>query len=128
MVRIQVEMSEEDRERFSEQAEREGKTLEAWLVSVGRQRATNPSAQPKDAPDRFESVEDLMDFLEECRANSGLKPELDTVESTRGFASVDELEEFFRWCDSLQDGEREPDWEEHLRNINASRREGLPDV
>jgi len=69
-----------------------------------------------------------MDFLEECLAKAGLKAELDTDESTRGFASVDELEEFFGRCDSLQDVEREPDWEEHLRNIDASRKEGLPDV
>lgn len=128
MVRIQLDVPEEEREQFAKQAEREGMALDAWLIAAARQRATNLSARPKDAPDRFESVEELMDFLEECRANSGLKPELDTDESTRGFASVDELEEFFRWCDSLQDGQREPDWEEHLRNIDASRREGLPDV
>ena len=39
-----------------------------------------------------------------------------------------ELEEFWRWCDSRQDGDREPDWEEHLRTMAESRRKGLPDV
>lgn len=89
MVRIQLDIPEEEREQFAKQAEREGMALDAWLIAAARQRTPNPSARPKDAPDRFESVEDLMDFLEECRANSGL--------------------------------EREPDWEEHLRNIHESR-------
>ena len=31
MVRVELEISEEDRERFVRQAEREGKTLDAWL-------------------------------------------------------------------------------------------------
>ena len=96
MVRIQVEMSAEDQERFAAQAQREGKTLDAWLVKIARQHVAEPDAADDDAPDRFESIEELMDFLEECRANSGL--------------------------------EREPDWEEHLRNINDSRIQGLPGI
>lgn len=49
MVRVQVEMSEEDRERFSEQAKREGKTLDAWLVSVGRQSVDEPAPVDRES-------------------------------------------------------------------------------
>ena len=92
MATIQLVIPEEDRERFARQAEREGKTLEAWLISVARQHS--PPSITKE-PERFKSVEELMAFLKECSANSGL--------------------------------EREPDWEEHLRNIDESRRQGLPE-
>ena len=93
MATIQLDIPEEDRERFARQAKREGKTLEAWLILVVRQHS--PPSITKE-PERFKSVEELMAFLKECSANSGL--------------------------------EREPDWEEHLRNIDESRRQGLPDV
>ena len=94
MATIQIKLPEEDRQRFAEQAQREGKTLDAWLISVARQRLAQPASNGKG--DRFESEEDLWKFL---REHSGL------------------------------DGpERELDWEEHLRNMDASIRDGLPDV
>jgi hypothetical protein len=34
MATIQLDIPEEDRERFARQAKREGKTLDAWLISV----------------------------------------------------------------------------------------------
>lgn len=94
MATIQVEITEEDRERFARQAEREGMALGAWLISVARQRLSQDASDGKGS--RFESEEDLWEFL---REHSGL------------------------------DGpERELDWEEHLRNMDASIRNGLPDV
>ena len=93
MATIQFEITEEDRERFAKQAEREGMALDAWLISVARQHSPQATAP---AGDQFRSVEELMAFLHECSANSGL--------------------------------EREPDWEEHLRNIEESRRQGLPEI
>ena len=74
MATIQLDIPEEDRERFVKQAEREGKTLDAWLISVGRQHSPRPEPP---ANDRFQSVEELMEFLEECRANSRLEREPD---------------------------------------------------
>ena len=94
MARIQLEIPEAERERFASQAAREGKTLDAWLLSVARQQVI--FAENAKRPGRIESL--------------------------------DELERFWEWCDSLNDGEKEPDWEEHLRNIDESRRQGLPDV
>ena len=93
MATIQFEITEEDRERFAKQAEREGMALDAWLISVARRHSSQPTTP---AGDQFRSVEELMAFLHECSANSGL--------------------------------EREPDWEEHLRNIEESRRQGLPEI
>lgn len=93
MVKIHLEISEEDRERFARQAEREGKTLDAWLVSVARQHSPMPPAKEYD---RFKSVEELRALFRDINARSGPGPE--------------------------------PDWEEHLRNMDESIREGLPDV
>ena len=40
--------------------------------------------------------------------------------------TVEELEEFFKACDAMEGPGREPDWEEHLRVIDRSRRGHLP--
>lgn len=42
--------------------------------------------------------------------------------------NVSELETFFETCDGIDEPgtEREPDWDEHLRVMNESRRRGLP--
>ena len=93
MATIQIDIPEEDRERFAKQAEREGKTLDAWLISVARQNSPRPAAP---ADDRFRSVEELRAFFRDISANAGPGPE--------------------------------PDWEEHLKNIDESRRQGLPEV
>ena len=48
----------------------------------------------------------------------------DRLEQQRSdsFESPAHLEEFFRECDALEGPDREPDWEEHLRVIDESRR------
>jgi len=46
----------------------------------------------------------------------------------RRFKSQEELQNFFQKCETLPGPEREPDWEEHLQNIDESRRQGLPAV
>ena len=47
MVSVPVEMSEEDRRRCSEQAKREGKTLDARPVWVGRQHSVPQTGEYK---------------------------------------------------------------------------------
>ena len=94
MVRIQLDIPEEERARFAKQAHREGMTLDAWLIKVARQHVL----------------------------------ESDSITATAEPAALRELEDIWRWSDSLNDGIREPDWEEHLRNIEASRLKGLPDI
>ena len=77
MATIQLDIPEEDRERFVRQAEREGKTLDAWLISVARQNSPQPEP-PSD--DRFRSVEELRAFFREIAANAGPGPEPDWEE------------------------------------------------
>ena len=96
MPTIQLVIPEEDRESFARQAAREGKTLDAWLLSLARQRVVGQQPARKKTGERFKSAEELRAYL---RAHS-----------------------------SLDGPERELDWEEHLRNIDESRRQGLPDV
>ena len=49
---------------------------------------------------------------------------LDDSRTTRRFASREELEAFFRACDSDEGPQTEPDWHEHLGAIAASRAGG----
>ena len=49
---------------------------------------------------------------------------LDRRQRTAPFSSPTEMEDFFRACDTLDGPASEPDWEEHLRAIDASRRAG----
>lgn len=92
MVRIQLEIPEDETERFALQAEREGMTLDAWLIKVARENSAPKTAERQ----RFESREELWAFFREISGQDGPK--------------------------------REPDWDEHLNNIDRSIREGLPDV
>ena len=89
MVRIQVLVTEEERQRLRGLAEREGLSLSAWLRRLGLERA-----EAMAGVDRLETVA--------------------------------ELDRFFRACDRREAAAgREPDWDEHLRVINASRSSGI---
>ena len=87
MARVQLVISDEDRERFRYQARREGMSLSAWLRAAVHDR-------------------------------------LEQKQSRKRFQSVAELEEFFRWCDTLEGPAVEPDWDEHLETMNRSRQSG----
>ncbi|MCY4501807.1 MAG: hypothetical protein OXE57_09635 [Alphaproteobacteria bacterium] len=87
MARVQLLIPDDERERFADQARREGMTFSAWLRAAARAR------------------------LEDSRRS-------------RRFASQDEVEAFFRACDSGDGPETEPDWDEHLDVIAASRAGG----
>ena len=87
MARVQLVMADEDRERFVEQARREGMSLSAWLRAAARER-------------------------------------LAKRQSVKLFETPEDVEEFFRYCASLEGPETEPDWEEHLAVINESRGKG----
>ena len=91
MARVQLVMSDEDRDLFAAQARREGMSFSAWLRAAARERFE------ARGPDKR-------------------------------FTSVEELREFFRTRTGLDGPEREPDWEEHLRTLDESIRQGLPDV
>jgi hypothetical protein len=61
MPRIHVLIDEADKARFRRQAEREGKSLGAWLREAAEEKLSNVSASR-----RIESVEDLDAFFAEC--------------------------------------------------------------
>ena len=90
MTRIHVLLDEADKERFRRQAEREGKSLSAWLRDVALER-------------------------------------LAAVERGASIATVEQLDAFFSACDSRERG-REPDWDEHRRVIEESKRSGLAEA
>ena len=87
MARVQIVVSDEDRDRFVHQARREGMTLSAWLRAAARARL-----EERQQVQRFESPEDVR--------------------------------EFFRACEAVEGPASEPEWEEHLDVINASRVSG----
>ena len=50
MVRVELEISDAERERFVRQAERQGMTLDGWLVKIARQHVAEPEAADDEAP------------------------------------------------------------------------------
>ena len=46
---------------------------------------------------------------------------LESRQHAQPFASAEDVKAFFRACDALDGPDKEPDWSEHLRVINASR-------
>ncbi len=53
---------------------------------------------------------------------------LERKQQTKRFESEAEIEAFWRECDKQAGPGREPDWEEHLKVINASRSSGATDT
>ena len=91
LVRIQVLLTEEEREAFRREAEKEGQSLSGWLRERG------------------------MRQLEE------------SDRKRRTIATSAGLRKFFAGCDR-REKEREPDWDEHLRVMDSSRRRGRSDT
>lgn len=55
------------------------------------------------------------------------KETLTTGRPTKALATREDLREFFARCDQRERG-REPDWDEHLKTIERSRRRGLAET
>lgn len=53
---------------------------------------------------------------------------LDRRRQARPFRSPADVEEFFRHCDALDGPPSEPDWHEHLAEIDESRRRGAAET
>ena len=49
---------------------------------------------------------------------------LERKQPSTPFSSPEEMEAFFQACDALDGPPSEPDWDEHLRVLDGSRREG----
>ena len=93
MVRIELDIPEDERQRFATQAGREGKTLDAWLLAVARQRIAAPvpaenaseseSAVAAPNVDVGQSILDMFDELHRS-APEGAFDELPT-DGSRNF-------------------------------------------
>ena len=88
MTRVQVLVPEEEREAFRREAQKEGRSLSAWLREAGRAKLASTKTKRM---------------------------------------SLEELKAFFAASDAREQG-REPDWEDHLKVIEASMRSGATDT
>ena len=72
MARVQLVMSDDDRERFVDQARQEGVSLSAWLRAAARERL-----EKRQSVKQFESPEDVEEFFKSCAALDGPEVEPD---------------------------------------------------
>ena len=88
--RVQVVISEEERERFRGQARREGLSLSAWLRAAARERLAKACERPG-----IQTTEALDAFFQQCdeREKAGSEPDweehLKVITSSRGSAASD---------------------------------------
>ena len=75
MVRVQLVVPNQDRDRYLNQARREGLTLSAWLRAAAEDRI---GRRQRGKP--FASVDELNEFFAECDARAGPEPEPDWEE------------------------------------------------
>ena len=89
MAKIQIDISDEEHDRFLRQAERDGVTLGEWMANVAQLHLKSRGLLAERKPLKpFKSAEEIREFFRLC----------------------DEL--------TAEEGpEREPDWEEHKKVI-----------
>ncbi len=72
MARVQLVMADEDRERFAEQARRDGMSLSAWLRAAARERLA-----ARQRVKLFETPEDVEEFFRSYASLEGPEKEPD---------------------------------------------------
>ena len=90
VARVQLVIPDEDRDRFVQQARREGMTLSAWLRAAASDRlAERQRSEP------FESPADVEEFFRRCDALAGPETEpdwgehLDVITASRSRGASD---------------------------------------
>ena len=78
MARVQLVIPDDDRERFVDQARREGMSLSAWLRAAARERL-----EASQNVKRFESPEDVEEFFRSYAGLDGPETEPDWSEHLR---------------------------------------------
>ncbi len=78
MARVQLIISDEGRDRFVQQARREGMTLSAWLLAAARERL-----EARKRVERFASPDELRRFFAACDRRRGAGTEPDWEEQKR---------------------------------------------
>ena len=79
---------------------------------------------PNDDRDRFVHQARREGMTLSAWLRAAARDRLEKRQRTKSFESAADVEAFFRWCDTLERPEPEPDWEEHLAVINRSRSSG----
>ena len=79
---------------------------------------------PNEDRDRFVHQARREGMTLSAWLRAAARDRLEKRQRTKPFESAADLEAFFRWCDTLERPEPEPDWEEHLAVINRSRSSG----
>ena len=79
---------------------------------------------PDEDRERFAHQARLEGLSFSAWLREAARERLERKRRTRRFESEAELEAFWRECDAQPGPEREPDWEEHLKTIDAARRSG----
>ena len=99
-------------------------THAGWEQNVARVQLVIPD----EDRDRFahQARQEGMTFSAWLRAAA--RERLERKQQARRFESAAEIEAFWRECDEQAGPGREPDWEEHLKAINASRSRGATDT
>ena len=65
MVRVQLEIIAAERDRFVRQAEREGKTLEAWLIAPARRQVAHHEAPPQGETAAGDAGQSILEMFDE---------------------------------------------------------------
>lgn len=78
---------------------------------------------PDEDRDRFVHQAQREGLTLSAWLRAAARERLDRRQRTAPFSSPAEMEDFFRACDTLDGPASEPDWNEHLKTIDASRRE-----
>jgi hypothetical protein len=82
MPRVQVVLSEEERDRFRGQARREGLPLSAWLRAAGQDRLAKACERP-----RMQTTEALDAFFQRCDEREKAESEPDWEEHLKVIGS-----------------------------------------
>ena len=78
MARVQLVMPDADRDRFVDQARREGMSLSAWIRAAARERL-----EARQSVKLFESPDDVKEFFRHCATLVGPETEPDWGEHLR---------------------------------------------
>lgn len=79
---------------------------------------------PDEDRDRFAHQARMEGMSFSAWVRAAARQRLEERQRVDLFESPAQLDEFFRECDALEGPEREPEWEQHLRVMDESRRRG----
>ena len=78
MARVQLVMADEDKDRFVDQARREGMSFSAWLRAAARERLA-----ARQRVKLFKTPQDVEEFFRSCASLEGPEKEPDWDEHLR---------------------------------------------